>query len=272
MPSKARADFDNNAQDVERLLKIHADVGGDAQGRRFGLEVLNKSAIVLITAIWEAFCEDIAAEALEHLITNVPTGSQLPKELKKKIVAGINSDPNELAMWELADTGWRVRVRASLASLSIERNRRLNTPKSDQIDELFASAIGLLVISNSWRWKKMSVNSAREKLDRYVTLRGAIAHRGAAASGVQKAQVTDYFEHVKGLVDKTANQVSSLCRNCYRQAVVVSHVREIKGLGTGQALCCFSRALAFGIFMLCLSYLPLLTDWGEVRPICHKGL
>lgn len=209
MPSKARTAFDKSAQDVERLLEIHGDVGGDAQGRRFGLEVLNKSAIVLITAVWEAYCEDIAAEALEHLITNVPTGSQLPKDLKKRIVADIKADPNELAMWDLADAGWQGRARARLASLTAERNRRLNTPKTDQIDELFAAAIGLPTVSDSWRWRKMSAPKAKAKLDNYVTLRGVIAHRGAAASSIKKAQVTDYFRHVKRLVGKTGGRVYS---------------------------------------------------------------
>ncbi len=209
MPSQARQAFDRSAQDVERLLQIHADVGGDAQGRRFGLEVLNKSAIVLITAVWEAYCEDIAAEALEHLVSNVPSGSQLPKELKKRIIVDIKADHNELAMWDLADSGWKARAQARLASLTAERNRRLNTPKSDQIDELFAAAIGLPKVSESWPWKKMSVAKAKEKLDNYVTLRGAIAHRGAAAAGVKKAQVTDYFRHVKRLVGKTGGRVNA---------------------------------------------------------------
>ncbi len=143
MASQARKDFDRNVKDVERLLELHASVGGDAQGRRFDLEVLNKSAIVLITAIWEAYCEDIAAEALEHLVTNVSSGSQLPKDLKKKIANDIKADLNDLAMWGLADAGWQECTRARLASLTEERNRRLNTPKPDQIDELFSAAIGL---------------------------------------------------------------------------------------------------------------------------------
>ena len=49
----------------------------------------------------------------------------------------------------------------------------------------------------------MSVARARTKLDDFVTLRGAIAHRGGSASGVQKAQVTDYLQNVKSLVAKT---------------------------------------------------------------------
>jgi hypothetical protein len=209
MPSKARIAFDKNARDVERLLEIHSDVGGDAKGRRFGLEVLNKSAIVLFTAIWEAYCEDVAAEALDHLVAKVPSGTALPKELKKRVVVDIRSDKNDLAMWELADNGWKARVRARMKTWTTERNRRLNTPKTEQIDELFATAIGLVDVSDAWRWKKMSATKAKEKLDKYVTLRGAIAHRGAAASAVKKAQVEDYFSHVKRLVSKTGGSVNA---------------------------------------------------------------
>jgi len=209
MASQARRAFDRNVADVERLLEIHADVGGDAQGRRFGLEVLNKSAIVLITAFWEAYCEDLAAEALVHLVGHVSSGSLLPKELKKKIAADIKAEPNDIAMWELADSGWKAHVKARLATLMAERNRRLNTPKSDQIDDLFATAIGLSGVSTAWRWKKMSIAQARTKLDRFVGLRGAIAHRGAAASGVKKVQVTDYLAHVKRLVSKTGGRVNT---------------------------------------------------------------
>ena len=39
-----------------------------ARGRRYHLEVLNKSAIVLVTSFWEAYCEDIAAEGLAHIV------------------------------------------------------------------------------------------------------------------------------------------------------------------------------------------------------------
>jgi len=53
MPSKARKAFDENAKDIEKLLRLHEQEGGTAKGRRFGLEVLNKSAIVLITSYWK---------------------------------------------------------------------------------------------------------------------------------------------------------------------------------------------------------------------------
>jgi hypothetical protein len=49
----------------------------------------------------------------------------------------------------------------------------------------------------------MSAARAKRKLDDFVSLRGAIAHRGSGASGVTKRKVRDYYDHVKYLVDRT---------------------------------------------------------------------
>jgi hypothetical protein len=49
MASKARNAFDENMEDVARLLALHEGAGVNGPGRRYGLEVLNKSAVVLLT-------------------------------------------------------------------------------------------------------------------------------------------------------------------------------------------------------------------------------
>jgi hypothetical protein len=213
MVSKARQAFDRNAEDIDRLLEIHQGLGGGARGRRFNLEVLNKSAVVLITAIWEAYCEDLAAEALDHMVTHLRDASALPKELKKRIAKEVKADANEIAVWQLADSGWKAKIKARLVALADERNRRLNTPKSESIDQLFADAIGLVVVSDAWRWKKMTSDTAKKKLDDYVTLRGAIAHRGKGSATCKKAQVEDYFDHLKRLVGKTGGRVDTFVRS-----------------------------------------------------------
>lgn len=209
MLSKAWISFDESADDIRRLLDVHTTLGGDARGRRYRLEVLNKSAIVLITAIWEAYCEDLAAEALEQLVVNANDASSLPKELKKQIASEIKADRNDLAMWELADASWKKRVQRRLADLTIDRNRKLNTPKSEGIDQLFRIAIGLTGVSDAWRWSKTSAELARKKLDRYVSLRGAIAHRGKGSASVKKADVEDYFQHARLLAERTGWRVTS---------------------------------------------------------------
>lgn len=210
MPSKARIAFDKNLEDVERLLELHATVGGNGRGRRYGLEVLNKSAIVLITSYWEAYCEDIAEEALECLVSNAKDADALPKEIKKIIAKKINSEQNELAMWSISDGKWRAVLRKHMEELKEARNRKLNTPKWQNIDSLFEAAIGLANVSSRWNWsKKITCDKAREKLDKFVELRGEIAHRGKAKISVSKSQVEDYYGFVKSAAARTGGTVNA---------------------------------------------------------------
>lgn len=206
MPSRAKKAFDANARDVKRLLEIHSEIGGDSPGKRYGLEVLNKSAVVLIAAIWEAYCEDIAAEAVNHLIDNLTDPSALPNELKKKIASELKAEKHELEIWKLAGNGWKAILAARVAILTSERNTKLNTPKTSQINDLFNSTLGLGNVSASWKWKNMTAARAATKLDGYLTLRGAIAHRGATATAVKKTHVTAFFSHIKRLVVKTGGK------------------------------------------------------------------
>ncbi len=210
MASEARKAFDKNLGDIDRLLEFHKSEAGESSGRKYNLEVLNKSAIVLITAFWEAYCEDIAAEALEHILNNANSSDDLPKELKKQISKSLKKAENELSVWEVADQKWKDYIRARLDEMTQARDRKLNTPKSDNIDLLFLDALGISKVSSSWRWdKKMTVERARDKLDKFVELRGSVAHRGCALESVKKAQVTDYLGFIKKLAAKTGGKVNS---------------------------------------------------------------
>lgn len=210
MPSKARASFDSNAQDIERLIGIHADIGGKGRGRRHGLEVLNKSAIVLITAFWEAYCEDIAAEGLAHIVKHSKSSDALPTELKKILSKKLKSQNNDLEFWKLSDDGWRLYLQSHFDELKESRDRKLNTPKSAQIDQLFLDAVGIEKISDSWKWgRSVTAKRSREKLDKFVSLRGSIAHRGQHETSVTKANVEDYFDFIKKIVARTGGQVNS---------------------------------------------------------------
>lgn len=208
MPSRARESFEANRKDVERLLEIHGDLAGDTPGRKHGVEVLNKSGVVLTCAIWEAYCEDLAAEAVEHLVKHAADPSALPKDLQKRIAAEMKSAKNQLAMWNLAGDGWRKVLGTRLKAFQEQRNRKLNTPKAANIEALFAEAVGLPKVSGAWSWKGMSAKSARKKLDDYVTLRGAVAHRARAAGSVKKADVEGFLNHAERLVEKTDDHVS----------------------------------------------------------------
>ncbi len=209
MPSKARIALTQNLGDVNRLLELHQEKGGAKKGRRYGLEVLNKSAIVLLSACWEAYCEDLSGEALAHIVKHAKTSASLPERLRKDLARELKDESHDLAIWNIADEGWRTYLTQRLASLQEARNRKLNTPKAANIDQLFRDAIGLESVSASWRWSnKLTVKGARDKLDWYIELRGAIAHKGSAGKPVTKAQVVDFLELTKNLSSKTGGRVN----------------------------------------------------------------
>jgi len=207
MGSKARNALDENLKDVKKLLELHAQEGGAKQGRRYGLEVLNKSAIVLLTSFWEAYCEDVAAEGLEFIVEHAPDADKLPTTIKRAVAEQLKKDSHDLAIWQISDKKWRDLLLSNMADLKRLRDRKLNTPKSDNIDQLFASAIGLDKVSQAWRWEKQTSEKARSRLDDLVTLRGSIAHRGKAEEAVLKVQVEEYLGLVTRLAAKTGGAV-----------------------------------------------------------------
>lgn len=209
MPSAARKAFDASCQDIDRLLKVHTDLGGKAPGRRYGLEVLNKSAVVLITAFWEAYCEDLASEALQHLVSHAIAADQLPEALRKQVAKELIRDPHELAVWQVAGDGWRQVLQARLAALKTDRDRKLNTPRTSNINELFEQAVGIQKISTSWLVAGHKAASAATRIDHFVTLRGEIAHRGKALRSVRRTDVVEYYELVKMIASKTGGRVNT---------------------------------------------------------------
>lgn len=216
MASKARKAFDANVKDIDKLLELHAEQGGDQPGRRYGLEVLNKSAIVLITSFWESYCEDIAEEALEMIVAHAPNADALPNAIKKVIARGLKEDKNELAIWQISDAKWRDVLRANFASLKVERNSTFSTPKSFNVNKLFETGVGLTDMSSHWKWPKMITVSAAKKLNDFVSMRGDIAHRGSSTTTVKKSEVVVYLNHVKKLAALTGG-------------VVKRHVKTITG-------------------------------------------
>jgi hypothetical protein len=216
MPSNALRAFDQNCQDIESLLKIavQQDYSNDSSS-----EVVSKSAIVLITSFWEAYCEDVAAEGLAHLIDNIDDIGKLPKKLKQDLAADLKADRDDLAILALAGDGWRKVLLGRLGTYTATRNYRFNSPKPAQIDELFQKALGITAISNFWHWEvsktkrsaqpsTMTAEESRKMLTEYIELRGAIAHRGDLERVVTVWHAQQFYELVKRLVSKTGGAVS----------------------------------------------------------------
>lgn len=209
MTSGAATTFSQRTQDVDRLMEIHTDIGGTDVGRRVGVEVLNRSAIVLITAMWEGYVEDLAAEAVEHLVEHVQAPDGLPVALRRQVAAELKTDSHDLAAWKLAGDGWQAHLKGRLADYAVATARNLNTPMTDRVDGLFRRAVGLPRVSDSWEWHRMTAATARTKLDAIVKLRGDVAHGSGVARPVNKATVTRALNHCQRLVQQTDGAVNA---------------------------------------------------------------
>lgn len=205
--SPAASRFITSAEEVAQLLDIHEQISGTERGRR-DLEVLNKSAIVLLCAVWEAFCEDLADQALHHLLEHSRDYSALPMALQKRVAKELKDDQHELSPWRLAGDGWKAHLHARLTVLRARRDFDWNNPRSSNVDKLFEDVVGISNVSNAWHWKHVSVQTARHKLDEVVALRGAIAHRGGQAQYVKKFRVTRALNHVSLLMAATDARVT----------------------------------------------------------------
>jgi RiboL-PSP-HEPN len=163
---------------AKRLLTIHETLGGGGPGRRRDLEILNKSAIVMTCAFWEAFVEDLATDVLEHLAEHATSARDLSADLRISILNELRREKNELAMWEIADGEWRNILRRRARKITEAEDRGFSSPRSRKIDEFLQNTSGITKLFNSWRWPGTSAPSARSRLDKFVDLRNKIAHRG----------------------------------------------------------------------------------------------
>ena len=158
MPSQARSDFDHNYADIERLIEIHEELAGTGPGYKHGVEVLNKSAVVLTSAVWEAYCEDLASEAVDHLIAKLSDPTKLPKELRKRIARELEDNPNDPGRLGSCE---RRLEESSQEPGAVDRRRAGSgagtRAKTKQIaPELFEDAVGLTKVTSAWTWQGMN--------------------------------------------------------------------------------------------------------------------
>jgi hypothetical protein len=120
---------------------------------------------------------------------------------------------DRLAPWELAGDGWKIAVQENSQEVTLRLTGRWNTPKSEPIKELFRKALGIPDITASWHWQGSSLKTTKENIDKWVTLRGEIAHRAKAPRAVKKKYGTKFFAYVTRLADKIDADVSAMLKD-----------------------------------------------------------
>jgi hypothetical protein len=195
----------DNLNEVGQLLDIHRKVAGVGPGRKYSVEALNKSAIVLLVACWEAFVEDLAEAGLRAMVASAKDHSFLPELVLERVAA---KNPGRQA-WSLAGEGWKIAVESNLKEVLARTTGALNTPRTAQVDELFLKTLGVPKLSQCWSSRGKTAHHAQKRLDDLVTLRGSIAHRVKYSNSVRKRDVTIAADFIGRLAEKSHNRIRS---------------------------------------------------------------
>lgn len=131
--------------------------------------------------------------------------SAVPKALQvalgQRAAATPKSDPG--AFWLFAGTGWKSELKKLVTHLQGDKTRPLDSPNSQNVDEVFRRYLGIQAISKHWYWPKMSSLSACDKLNQAILRSHRLAHRGEDDKPIQKKDVTAFVNHIKRLAEKT---------------------------------------------------------------------
>jgi len=198
-----------NALEVDRLVEIHGKVGGKGRGRRAGLEVLNKSAIVLLVACWEVYVEELAKQSFDLLLREAPDANVFPAKVLALVALELKKKEDERAIWSLAGDGWKAVLKQHSEHVRRRHIGRFHTPDTKQVDGLFEALLGLKGLSNGWSWQGMSAPTAASKLDELITLRHEIAHQVKTTKPVHKVTPAQYSHFVMRLAGVCSNQVGA---------------------------------------------------------------
>lgn len=185
MPCKSYDKFIQRMQDVELLRQIHDDYNGKKRGNPGAkAAAANRSAIVIATAAWEAFLEDICLEATDFLKSKAKTPAGIPEGVRNAAQERIQQQKElKYKQWTLSvDSLRRDAIRAAVSN----RIKDFNNPLSGPTNELFKKCLGMRTLLDN--------TTARVKrIDSRIDDRHKIAH-GAAIVKVTRASVDKYCE------------------------------------------------------------------------------
>ena len=196
-----------NTKEVDRLLEIHVEVSGSGSGRPSGVEVLNKSAIVLLVACWESYVEDVATRSFDFVLKKARSHDDIPTKVLTGATKDLRESDNHKRIWELAGEGWKAVLQSHRERVLERFVRPFHSPKAQNIDLLFRDLLGVATISNSWSWPGMSAARSVKKLDQLIALRGEIAHKVKTSEPVRKSVAAGYVEFVFRLSAELSNSV-----------------------------------------------------------------
>lgn len=201
--------FIDNRDEVKKLVNIHIKVAGTAPGRKTsGVQVLNKSAIVLLVACWESYIETIVGDAFDFMLANAPTHEVFPSSVLTKASKELRNDKDERKIWLIADKGWETVLKNYKENAFKKEIDYFHVPRPSNIDELFAKLVGLDNLSKTWTWRGQNNSDTIRTLNELIDIRGTIAHKIKVETSITKRDVLYYLNFINNLAVSTNNSVT----------------------------------------------------------------
>lgn len=171
--------FIKSILDAENLLKHFNDLNKNPPPPEN--EVLKRAGLIMAMTAWETYVEDILNEAVSKRLEN----------LNDEFVANF------------------------MGAKLDEEIKRLHNPTFDKTVQLFNNYLGV-DLSEKWGWNQVDAKQIKERLDRYMKLRGDVVHRSIPTSNLQtnshpinKEELEKVIRFLKMLVISTEKAIAS---------------------------------------------------------------
>lgn len=195
--------------DAQQLIEIHTAFTGEARGRRYDVDALNRGAIILAVAAWESFVEDLALYNSRLVAVGLSSASKLPENVRNGFLAWLYgtadfSNPTpaaRAAMWSITGSGWRKQYK----KYAEERIDNLHNPSPNSVRKLFRTLVGVDDITESWGYRRWGAEIYRDKMDQLLLLRHRIAHGVIGDETVGKTKARDGVQLVSTLSARTSS-------------------------------------------------------------------
>lgn len=197
-----------NFEEVEDLIEIHRRIAGKSPGRKFGLNSLNKSSIILLCAGWEFYIEDLLENSFNYLLTKSTSHNQFAAKVLVQASQFLVDDNDKRRVWELAGSGWKRVIEEYKNNVLKQEINFFHVPRTDNINELFEKILGIKSITSNFFWNQMSNEKALFLLDEFVNLRGEISHKVKTKNKVWKKDIIFYKNFLSKLAIIMHNRVT----------------------------------------------------------------
>ncbi len=205
--SNSLINFMVNMHETIGLLKVHRDLTGAKRGRRYDVEVLNKSTIVLLTACLESFFEEIIKESLHFIFKADDPSSLIGDGAKIGFISSLTDKSiNNCSdsIWKLIDGGWKEQFEKYVDN----KIEHFHSPRAEKVKDLFKSVLGIRDLTAEWKWRMNKAVAVRRSLDQLIDLRCSIAHKVKSERIIYKKDCERYGRLCLRIAISTTNYLS----------------------------------------------------------------